>query len=54
MLVGLTTLDASTYVAVAAAFAAVAMLAVYLPARRAAARMSGSARIFEAVIAGGY
>ncbi|HEX7235888.1 MAG TPA: ABC transporter permease [Gammaproteobacteria bacterium] len=35
MLVGLTTLDATTYVAVAAAFAAVAMLAVYLPARRA-------------------
>jgi cell division protein FtsX len=37
MLVGLTTLDATTYVAVAAAFAAVAMLAVYLPARRATA-----------------
>jgi ABC-type antimicrobial peptide transport system permease subunit len=35
MLVGLTTLDATTYVAVAAVFAAVAMLAVYLPARRA-------------------
>jgi hypothetical protein len=35
MLVGLTTLDATTYVAVAATFAAVAMLAVYLPARRA-------------------
>jgi hypothetical protein len=35
MLVGLTTLDTTTYVAVAAAFAAVAMLAVYLPARRA-------------------
>jgi putative ABC transport system permease protein len=37
MLVGLTTLDATTYAAVAAAFAAVAMLAVYLPARRATA-----------------
>ena len=37
MLVGLTTLDATTYVAVAAAFAIVAMLAVYLPARRATA-----------------
>jgi hypothetical protein len=37
MLVGLTTLDATTYVAVAATFAAVAMLAVYLPARRATA-----------------
>jgi predicted permease len=35
MLVGLTTLDAATYVAVAVAFATVAMLAVYLPARRA-------------------
>jgi putative ABC transport system permease protein len=35
MLVGLTTLDATTYIAVAAAFATVAMLAVYLPARRA-------------------
>jgi predicted permease len=35
LLVGLTTLDATTYVAVAAAFAIVAMLAVYLPARRA-------------------
>jgi hypothetical protein len=35
MLVGLTTLDATTYIAVAAAFAAVAMLAVYVPARRA-------------------
>ena len=35
MLVGLTPLDATTYVAVAAAFTAVAMIAVYLPARRA-------------------
>jgi len=35
MLVGLTTLDATTYVVVAMAFAAVAMLAVYFPARRA-------------------
>ena len=37
MLVGVTTLDATTYAGVAAAFAAVAMLAVYLPARRATA-----------------
>jgi len=37
MLVGLATLDATTYAAVAAAFAAVAMVAVYLPARRATA-----------------
>jgi len=37
MLVEVATLDAATYAAVAAAFAAVAMLAVYLPARRATA-----------------
>lgn len=37
MFVGLATLDVTTYAAVAAAFAAVAMLAVYLPARRATA-----------------
>jgi ABC-type antimicrobial peptide transport system permease subunit len=35
MLVGLATLDVTTYALVAAAFAAVAMLAVYVPARRA-------------------
>jgi predicted permease len=35
MLVGITPLDATTYVVVAASFAAVAMLAVHLPARRA-------------------
>ncbi len=35
MLFGLTALDVGTYAAVAAAFAAIAMLAVYLPARRA-------------------
>jgi putative ABC transport system permease protein len=35
MLYGITGLDAATYAAVAAAFAAVALLASYLPARRA-------------------
>ena len=37
MLFGLTTLDPLTYVVVAAAFASVALLASYLPARRATA-----------------
>jgi len=37
MLYGLTTLDVATFTVVAAAFAAVAMIAVYLPARRATA-----------------
>jgi putative ABC transport system permease protein len=37
MLFGLTTLDPATYVVVAAAFAAVALFASYLPARRATA-----------------
>jgi predicted permease len=36
MLYGITALDAATYVVVAAAFAAVALLASYVPARRAA------------------
>ena len=35
MLFGLKALDVSTFAAVAVAFAAIAMLAVYLPARRA-------------------
>jgi ABC-type antimicrobial peptide transport system permease subunit len=35
MLFGITALDAATFAGVAAAFAAVAMLAAYLPARRA-------------------
>jgi len=36
MLFGVTPLDATTYVAVSVAFAALAMTACYLPARRAA------------------
>jgi ABC-type antimicrobial peptide transport system permease subunit len=37
MLYGITTLDAATYAAVAAGFAAVALFASYVPARRATA-----------------
>lgn len=35
MLFGLTTIDATTYVVVAIAFATIALIAVYVPARRA-------------------
>jgi putative ABC transport system permease protein len=37
MLYGLTTLDVATFTVVAVMFAAIAMIAVYLPARRATA-----------------